>query len=235
MASPSGNSNRDAILRALRLSSSPLDDDELSVRTDITPRQQVNQICRRLQTERILDRINGPGGKIVNVLRAALPTSALASVDMSDAGEAPPELPAGNSREQRDAERHLLASLSALVGKSLTPAVIRLPSSVRVEVDGADEARTVLVECWAHIGKVKVAQRHKVLTDAFKLIWIANNIPGRPRLILCIGDDDAAAPFRNRRTWYGQALADQGIEVFVVTIPTEVREAVLLAQRRQFR
>jgi hypothetical protein len=82
---------------------------------------------------------------------------------------------------------------------------------------------------------VKGAQRLKVLTDAFKLTWIANNIPGRPRLILCMADDDAARPFRNRRAWHGQALADQGVEVVVVELPDDVRESVLRAQARQYR
>jgi hypothetical protein len=95
--------------------------------------------------------------------------------------------------------------------------------------------QSILVECWAHIGKVKGAQRLKVLTDAFKLIWIANNIPGRPRLVLCMGDHEAAAPFINRRAWYGQALADQGVEVVVVSLPEDVRSSILSAQQRQYR
>ena len=42
----------------------PLDDDELSTLTSILPRQQVNQICRRLRAKGILSRELGPG-KIV--------------------------------------------------------------------------------------------------------------------------------------------------------------------------
>ena len=151
------------------------------------------------------------------------------------AAELLPDEPAGHSREQRAAESHLLRALSRAIGRPLAPTVIRLPSGVRVEVDGADAERSILVECWAHIGKVKGAQRLKVLTDAFKLIWIANNIPGRPRLVLCMGDHEAAAPFLNPRAWFGQALADQGVEVVVVALPSEVRSSILLAQQRQYR
>jgi hypothetical protein len=57
----------------------PLDDDELSTHTSFLPRQQVNQICRRLQVEDVLSRELGPKGQIVNVLKLArqceLPTT----------------------------------------------------------------------------------------------------------------------------------------------------------------
>jgi hypothetical protein len=45
-----------------------LDDDELSRRSGITPRQQVNIICRRLEQRGILERFTGTRGKIVNRL-----------------------------------------------------------------------------------------------------------------------------------------------------------------------
>jgi len=240
MSPKPADSHRAVILEAMRLSSLPLDDDQLSKRTQIRPRQTVNQICRRLQAEGLLDRVSGSDGKIVNVLRRR---SAPPASELSDASAKPPahvaelspDEPAGHSREQRAAETQLLEGLSSAVGRSLAPAVIRLPSGVRVEVDGADAEQSILVECWAHIGKVKGAQRLKVLTDAFKLIWIANNIPGRPRLVLCMGDHEAAAPFINRRAWYGQALADQGVEVVVVSLPEEIRASILRAQQRQYR
>ena len=59
--------NAERIVEALRRQSG-LDDDELSRLTDVTPRQQVNQICRRLESEGKLRREQGPRGKIVNDL-----------------------------------------------------------------------------------------------------------------------------------------------------------------------
>jgi hypothetical protein len=60
--------NQDRVLETLRLSARPLDDDEIATRVGIQPRQQVNQICRRLQAEGRIDRRPGPSGKIVNSL-----------------------------------------------------------------------------------------------------------------------------------------------------------------------
>jgi hypothetical protein len=45
-----------------------IDDDELARRANVHPRQQVNQICRRLEQQGVLRRIVGTNGKIGNVL-----------------------------------------------------------------------------------------------------------------------------------------------------------------------
>jgi len=47
-----------------------LDDDQLARQSGIQPRQQVNQICRRLEGLGTLHRKRGPEGKIVNILIA---------------------------------------------------------------------------------------------------------------------------------------------------------------------
>jgi hypothetical protein len=118
----------------------------------------------------------------------------------------------------------------------LDPVRITVPSGERVEVDGADASSTVLVECWAHQGAPKVAQRHKVINDAFKLAWIATTVYPRPQLILCLSDPAAAAPFLpTAKSWPARAIQDAGITIKVVTLPEEVRQRVLDAQRRQFR
>jgi hypothetical protein len=123
----------------------------------------------------------GPDGKVVNEWlgnqeqeRGSTPTPAGAIPGPgapADPGAAPGAraAPAGNSGEQRAAERVMLDLLGARLGRELNPATITVPSGERVEVDGADASRAVLAECWAHQGPPKSAQRHKVLADAFKL------------------------------------------------------------------
>ena len=57
--------NADHILELLRRQPG-LDDDQISELTGIKPRQQVNQICRRLENQGMLGRRTGVTGKIVN-------------------------------------------------------------------------------------------------------------------------------------------------------------------------
>lgn len=47
---------------------SALDDDEISTTLNIKPRQQVNQICRRLERDGLVRREHGLRGKIVNIV-----------------------------------------------------------------------------------------------------------------------------------------------------------------------
>lgn len=240
--------HRDRIVDALRRTTTPLDDDQLSERTEIRPRQAVNRICRELRDTGLVRRYDGPDGKVVNELvRGAHPepggpADAVPQV-VQPTSEEPVVLrgtghdrPPGSSHEQRDAERVMLDLLGKQLGKALEPATLHLPGGVRVELDGADVDRTVLVECWAHQGPPKAAQRHKVLADAFKLTWIFGTIYPRPRLVLCLSDPEAAAPFvAGSRSWAARALQDLGFSVSVVELPDDMRRRVVAAQQRQYR
>lgn len=238
---------RERIIEAIRISSRPLDDDQLADRTGIS-RQSVNQICRELERAEMVRRRPGPDGKIVNewlgnrdrqpgsVQRT--PGAGVSSAIVTEAAaiQAGHELPPGSSREQRDAERVMLDLVSQQIGRELNPATLTVPSGERVEVDGADADRSVLVACWAHQGPPKSAQRHKVLADAFKLTWISTTMYPKPRLILCLSDPLAAAPFQpGARSWAARAFQDLGVIISVVDLPVELCQNLLQAQRRQYR
>jgi hypothetical protein len=214
------------VLDELRRCDVALDDDELARRLDVTPRQTINQVCRRLERAGRLHRYVGPAGKIVNDLRRDVhPESPTAKTT----------LPAGDSREQRHAEQVMLARLTDRFGVTLGPRRIVLDDGVRVEIDGADEQLSILVEAWAHQGPPRVAQKHKVLADALKLLHVAATLPVAPRLVLCLSDPEAAHHFTTARSWAAHALRAFAIDVVVVELPAKVKAAVLAAQNRQFR
>ncbi len=60
----SADSHRDLIVAAIRVSSQPLDDDQLAARTGISPRQTVNQVCRALERAGMVRRTPGPVGDL---------------------------------------------------------------------------------------------------------------------------------------------------------------------------
>lgn len=227
------------VLEELRRCDSALDDDELAGRLGISPRQTINQACRRLEQVGRLYRYLGPSGKIVNALRPPnLPMTPPSGV----CADAPPlviadevESPSGDSREQRDAERTMLDLLGTRLGLALEPRRFLLADGVRIEVDGADENLSILVEAWAHHGPPKAAQKNKVLADVLKLLHVATTLPIRPRLMLCLCDPAAAHHFTTARSWAAHALSSLDIEVEVVELPSELKAAILAAQRRQYR
>lgn len=146
------------------------------------------------------------------------------------------DLHPGDSAEQRTAERHMLDALGLEIGLRLDARRLQLANGARVEVDGADEGLTTLVECSARFGLPRGAQPKKILTDAFKLQWVATQLHVRPdRLILCFADAVAASPFLNLKSWGARAIADAGIKICVVELPEEVEALVRAAQTRQFR
>ncbi|MDP3983876.1 MAG: hypothetical protein Q8Q52_02570, partial [Acidimicrobiia bacterium] len=105
----------------------------------------------------------------------------------------------------------------------------------RAEVDGFSASPPVLVEVWAHIGVPKSAQKHKVLADALKLVWIDRRyLASRSRKVILFADAAAAAHFQGR-SWMAAALRDLGIELLVEELPQETRQRVLAAQQRQYR
>jgi len=80
-----------------------------------------------------------------------------------------------------------------------------------------------------------VAQKHKVLADALKLLTVAATLPVVPRLVLCLCDPEAARHFITARSWASHALRAFAVEVVVVELPIDLKAAVLAAQQRQFR
>ena len=150
-------------------------------------------------------------------------------IEVERGGAAP-----GDSSEQRDAEKIAIRLLGEQLGVPLAPRRLPLPGGGRIELDGASDHPSVLVEAWAHQGPPKRAQKAKVMTDALKLLFAARVLTTDPRLILALTDHGAAAHFIGR-SWMAQALRELGIEVLVVDLPDDVRQAVIRAQARQYR
>lgn len=140
----------------------------------------------------------------------------------------------GDSTEQIEAERLLLDRLSIDLGVKFHKRPFPLPAGGWVEVDGVCDDPLILCEAWAHQGPPKSAQKHKVMADAFKLLYVAGLFGHNPRKILLFGDKAAADHFRGR-SWMAQALQAQNVEVLTVDIPEEKRLALREAQKRQFR
>jgi hypothetical protein len=86
--------NRDRIIEALRRWPG-LDDDALEQQADVHPRQQVNQICRHLEQQGVLQRAVGSNGKIGNFLVGSRPATSVAEATVRPerpASLAPPRL-----------------------------------------------------------------------------------------------------------------------------------------------
>lgn len=138
-----------------------------------------------------------------------------------------------DSLAQRDAEPLILAAVADFVGVPLAPMSIELGDGVHVEIDGAAGDRSVLVEIYAHIGKLVGAQPKKLATDAFKLTWVGGQV-GAERLIIAVIDADVEAHLMRPKAWLTAALRDNRVEVVRVSIDEDAHARVRAAQRAQF-
>ena len=114
-----------------------------------------------------------------------------------------------------------------LQGESLG---INLRSGMRP--DGVDMERRTLVEAYAHIGKLKGAQLHKVKGDILKLILLERKLGGIWRKILCFADESEAETARGK-SWIAEAVREFEIEVVVTPLPSSLAGRVTEAQSRQ--
>lgn len=72
-----------------------------------------------------------------------------------------------------------------------------------------------------------------MLTDAFKLAFVARTLDRPPRVILLLSDEEAAGRFGSG--WAAAALATFEVEIVVVELPAEERQRIREAQIRQHR
>jgi hypothetical protein len=137
-----------------------------------------------------------------------------------------------NSDAQLSAERLILDGVETTVGAKLEPRSLRLVSGARVDVDGVAAGESVLVEVFAHQGRLKGGQRHKIAGDALKLITIAFGKDPPPKLVLAFADEQLAA-WAAGKSWLASSLKTWGIEVIVVELDELVRTGLRDAQARQ--
>jgi hypothetical protein len=139
-----------------------------------------------------------------------------------------------DSTAQRDAEPLIVSAVSEYRGIELSAATIGLDDGVEVQIDGASQDRSVLVEAYAHVGPLLSGQSRKLSNDAFKLVWAGRRL-GASRLVIAVADIDAEAYLTRPHAWLTAALRDSAVEVLRVSIDAAARARVVEAQRVQFR
>jgi hypothetical protein len=88
----------------------------------------------------------------------------------------------------------MIAALAEKIGVPLAAKRITWPDGAYCDVDGVAADESVLVEAYAHHGKMIGAHKKKVTDDALKLVTLARSRPN-VRLIIALADEVAAATF----------------------------------------
>jgi hypothetical protein len=139
-----------------------------------------------------------------------------------------------DSHAQRGAEIVIIAALSMKLGVPLAKTSIPTGNDGRVELDGATEDLSILVEAYAHQGVLRGGQPKKLAADALKLTWIGRQV-GAERLILAVADARVESYLRRPKAWLTQALIDLEVEVLRVDLDDATARALRYAQTVQYR
>jgi hypothetical protein len=134
-----------------------------------------------------------------------------------------------DSKAQIEAEAPVLVALGKTLGVTLEQKAIIVLGGEKVKLDGVDADRTVFVEVFTRIGKMKPGQLHKVSTDALKLLAIREVYP-KARLYLAFIDEEAAESVSG---WKAATLAANGIKIHTVDLDPAERAKIEAAKARQ--
>jgi hypothetical protein len=125
---------------------------------------------------------------------------------------------------QATAQAMLLAGVAEQLGVALEPRRLALPGGAAVDVDGVDVAQSVFVEILMRQGRLKGPQLDKVARDALKLVTLARAFTATS-LVIAFADATAAASVTGQ-SWLSESLRIWGVQVLVVELPDDVREAL---------
>lgn len=125
----------------------------------------------------------------------------------------------------------MIAALAKKIGVPLAAKRITWPDGAYCDVDGVAPDESVLVEAYAHHGKMIGAHKKKVTDDALKLVTLARSRPNA-RLIIALADEVAAATFLGS-SWRAEAMRAWEIDVVVVDLDKDIIAKVLDAQASQ--
>jgi hypothetical protein len=117
-------------------------------------------------------------------------------------------------RMQAESVEHaMLRAVGDWLGTSLEPRTLGLAGGIRVEVEGLDEAETVLVQLVPTSGPPKSHHRNKAMADMLKLVWLRSVLPSTPRAVLCISEP--LARFFSAASWPSTAARDLGVDIVI--------------------
>lgn len=138
-----------------------------------------------------------------------------------------------SSHEQREIERYAFAEMEKMLQVSLqsNPKVF-LAEGVHIEPDFYSEEEKIVGEIFAHHGKTKGGQNHKVAQDILKMLLLEKmqGITYRKYLVVC--DKDMEKVLTGKST-LAESIRQYDIKLICVELPKELRNKILEAQNRQ--
>ena len=138
-----------------------------------------------------------------------------------------------DSSEQQEAEVYIAMTVEEWLGCTVERNVkVYLSDGVHIEPDLYSEKDKIICEIYAHIGEMKVGQRHKVAQDILKMLLLEKSKRQIFRKIIVV-TDERVEKYLNGQSFIAESIREFGIEVKRISVSQEVYNKISSAQKRQ--
>lgn len=139
-----------------------------------------------------------------------------------------------DSSEQQQAHEVILSLINKKYNLNLVSKKLLL-GEVLFQVDGYSENPPIFCEIYSRVGEMKVAHYNKISKDILKMLLIEKLTGKQFRKIIAFADEETASPFLRGESWYSKVSDNFDIDIIIIDIPTDLKETLIAAQRRQYR
>lgn len=138
-----------------------------------------------------------------------------------------------NSTEQMKAEEYLSKEAEKWICCKLEKNKrVWIDECVHIEPDLYSEEQGIICEVFAHIGKLKNGQQHKISQDILKMILLEKCKRKTYRKVFIIADEQVEKYLKGQ-SFIAEAIRKFNIEVKRIELLSEIKDSVLNAQKRQ--
>lgn len=138
-----------------------------------------------------------------------------------------------DSTEQQVAEIYLGDMAEEWLGCELDRgAKIWIADGVHIKPDLFSERENIICEVYAHIGKLKVGQQHKISQDILKMILLDKCTGKTYRKLIIIADEKVENQLKGL-SFIAESIRRFGIEIKRIELPEDIKKSVCQAQKRQ--
>lgn len=138
-----------------------------------------------------------------------------------------------DSSEQLRAEAFMAETAEEVIGCPLERNKrVAVGDGVIVEPDLYSEERHIVCEIFAHLGKLRVGQAHKLSQDILKMLLMDECLDVKHEKYLVVAGAEADA-YLQGRSFIAESLRRFGIRVLKAELPGKINKDVSEAQERQ--
>ncbi|MGF0018848.1 hypothetical protein [Sporofaciens sp. SGI.106] len=138
-----------------------------------------------------------------------------------------------NSAEQQEAENFIANAVEEWLGCLFERNTkVYLSDGVHIEPDMYSEKDKIICEIYAHIGKLKVGQQHKISQDILKMLLLEKSKGVQFRKIIVVADE-RVEKYLKGESFIAESIRQFDVEIKRIPLAREIHDSVSKAQMRQ--